>query len=97
MGFLYEPKYINCILNDCIGAAGFANNQILFILNSYLLLFIFAIILSTKTFDVIQAFVYKRYKMKAVYATWTIYLLMLIICIAFIVGGTYHSFLYFAF
>ena len=80
-----------------IGAAGFADNQIFFILNSYLFLFIFAMILSTKTYDVVQAFVYNHYKMKAVYATWAIYLLMLVICVAFIVGGTYHSFLYFAF
>ena len=80
-----------------IGASGIVDNQILFILNSYLFLFIFSIILSTKTFDVVQSFIYNRYKMNAVYLTWAVYLLMLIICIAFIVGGTYRSFLYFAF
>ena len=80
-----------------IGATTFANNQAKFMLKSYFLLFILAILLSTKVYDKIQIFVYNQYKMKAVYTTWTIYIILLIVCIAFIVGGTYHSFLYFAF
>lgn len=80
-----------------IGATTFANNQAKFMLKSYFLLFVLAILLSTKVYDRIQIFVYNQYKMKAVYTTWTIYIILLIVCIAFIVGGTYHSFLYFAF
>lgn len=80
-----------------IGATTFANNQAKFMLKSYFLLFVLAILLSTKVYDKIQIFVYNQYKMKAVYTTWTIYIILLIVCIAFIVGGTYHSFLYFAF
>lgn len=80
-----------------IGTTTFANNQAKFMLKSYFLLFILAILLSTKVYDKIQIFVYNQYKMKAVYTTWTIYIILLIVCIAFIVGGTYHSFLYFAF
>lgn len=80
-----------------IGATTFANNQAEFMLKSYFILFILAILLSTKVYDRIQIFVYNQYKMKAVYTTWTIYIILLIVCIAFIVGGTYHSFLYFAF
>lgn len=80
-----------------IGATTFANNQAKFMLKSYFILFILAILLSTKVYDRIQIFVYNQYKMKAVYTTWTIYIILLIICIAFIVGGTYHSFLYFSF
>lgn len=80
-----------------IGATTFANNQAKFMLKSYFLLFILAILLSTKVYDRIQIFVYNQYKMKAVYTTWTIYIILFIVCIAFIVGGTYHSFLYFAF
>lgn len=80
-----------------IGATTFANNQAKFMLKSYFILFILAILLSTKVYDRIQIFVYNQYKMKAVYTTWTIYIILLIACIAFIVGGTYHSFLYFAF
>lgn len=80
-----------------IGATTFANNQAKFMLKSYFLLFILAILLSTKVYDKIQIFVYNQYKMKAVYTTWTIYIILIIVCIAFIVGGTYHSFLYFAF
>lgn len=80
-----------------IGATTFANNQAKFILKSYFILFVLAILLSTKVYDRIQIFVYNQYKMKAVYTTWTIYIILLIVCIAFIVGGTYHSFLYFAF
>ncbi len=80
-----------------IGATTFANNQAKFMLKSYFILFILAILLSTKVYDKIQIFVYNQYKMKAVYTTWTIYIILLIVCIAFIVGGTYHSFLYFAF
>lgn len=80
-----------------IGATTFANNQAKFMLKSYFILFILAILLSTKVYDRIQIFVYNQYKMKAVYTTWTIYIILLIVCIAFIVGGTYHSFLYFAF
>lgn len=80
-----------------IGATTFANNQAKFMLKSYFLLFALAILLSTKVYDRIQIFVYNQYKMKAVYTTWTIYIILLIVCIAFIVGGTYHSFLYFAF
>ena len=71
-----------------IGTTTFANNQAKFMLKSYF---------STKVYDRIQIFVYNQYKMKAVYTTWTIYIILLIVCIAFIVGGTYHSFLYFAF
>ena len=80
-----------------IGTTTFANNQAKFMLKSYFLLFVLAILLSTKVHDKIQIFVYNQYKMKAVYATWAIYIILLIVCIAFIVGGTYHSFLYFAF
>lgn len=80
-----------------IGATTFANNQAKFMLKSYFILFVLAILLSTKVYDRIQIFVYNQYKMKAVYTTWTIYIILLIVCIAFIVGGTYHSFLYFAF
>lgn len=80
-----------------IGTTTFANNQAKFMLKSYFIVFVLAILLSTKVYDRIQIFVYNQYKMKAVYATWTIYIILLIVCIAFIVGGTYHSFLYFAF
>lgn len=80
-----------------IGATTFANNQAKFMLKSYFIVFVLAILLSTKVYDRIQIFVYNQYKMKAVYTTWTIYMILLIVCIAFIVGGTYHSFLYFAF
>lgn len=80
-----------------IGATTFANNQAKFMLKSYFIVFILAILLSTKVYDRIQIFVYNQYKMKAVYTTWTIYIILIIVCIAFIVGGTYHSFLYFAF
>ena len=80
-----------------IGTTTFANNQAKFMLKSYFILFVLAILLSTKVYDRIQIFVYNQYKMKAVYTTWTIYIILLIVCIAFIVGGTYHSFLYFAF
>lgn len=80
-----------------IGATTFSNNQAKFMLKSYFILFVLAILLSTKVYDRIQIFVYNQYKMKAVYTTWTIYMILIIVCIAFIVGGTYHSFLYFAF
>ena len=80
-----------------IGTTTFANNQAMFMLKSYFILFVLAILLSTKVYDRIQIFVYNQYKMKAVYTTWTIYIILIIVCIAFIVGGTYHSFLYFAF
>ncbi|MGO5328996.1 MBOAT family O-acyltransferase [Holdemanella porci] len=80
-----------------IGTTTFANNQAKFMLKSYFIIFVLAILLSTKVYDRIQIFVYNQYKMKAVYTTWTIYMILLIVCIAFIVGGTYHSFLYFAF
>ena len=80
-----------------IGATTFANNQAKFMLKSYFILFVLAILLSTKVYDRIQIFIYNQYKMKAVYTTWTIYMILIIVCIAFIVGGTYHSFLYFAF
>ena len=80
-----------------IGTTTFANNQAKFMLKSYFILFVLSILLSTKVYDRIQIFVYNQYKMKAVYTTWTIYIILLIVCIAFIVGGTYHSFLYFAF
>lgn len=80
-----------------IGATTFANNQAKFMLKSYFILFVLAILLSTKVYDKIQIFVYNQYKMKAVYTTWAIYIILFIVCIAFIVGGTYHSFLYFAF
>ena len=80
-----------------IGTTTFANNQAKFMLKSYFIVFVLAILLSTKVYDRIQIFVYNQHKMKAVYTTWTIYIILLIVCIAFIVGGTYHSFLYFAF
>ena len=80
-----------------IGTTTFANNQAKFMLKSYFILFVLASLLSTKVYDRIQIFVYNQHKMKAVYTTWTIYIILLIVCIAFIVGGTYHSFLYFAF
>ena len=80
-----------------IGTTTFANNQAKFMLKSYFILFVLAILLSTKVYDRIQIFVYNQHKMKAVYTAWTIYIILLIVCIAFIVGGTYHSFLYFAF
>lgn len=80
-----------------IGTTTFANNQAMFMLKTYFILFVLAILLSTKVYDRIQIFVYNQYKMKAVYTTWTIYMILIIVCIAFIVGGTYHSFLYFAF
>lgn len=80
-----------------IGTTTFANNQAKFMLKSYFIIFVLAILLSTKVYDRIQIFVYNQYKMKAVYTTWTIHIILIIVCIAFIVGGTYHSFLYFAF
>ena len=80
-----------------IGANAFVDNQAAFMFKSYLILFILAIIFSTKVYDNLQIFFYNQFKMKAVYTTWAVYIIMLIICIAFVVGGTYHSFLYFAF
>ena len=80
-----------------IGASAFVDNQAAFMFKSYLILFILAIIFSTKVYDNLQIFFYNQFKMKTVYTTWAVYIIMLIICIAFIVGGTYHSFLYFAF
>ena len=80
-----------------VGTTTFANNQAKFMLKSYFIVFVLAILLSTKVYDRIQIFVYNQYKMKAVYTTWAIYIILFIVCIAFIVGGTYHSFLYFAF
>lgn len=80
-----------------IGASAFVDNQAAFMFKSYLILFILAIIFGTKVYDNLQIFFYNQYKMKTVYTTWAVYIIMLIICIAFIVGGTYHSFLYFAF
>lgn len=80
-----------------IGTSAFVDNQAAFMFKSYLILFILAIIFSTKVYDNLQIFFYNQFKMKAVYTSWAVYIIMLIICIAFIVGGTYHSFLYFAF
>lgn len=80
-----------------IGAKAFIDNQASFMLKSYLILFIFAILFSTKMYDNLQILIYNKFKIKAVYATWAVYIIMLIVCIAFIVGGTYRSFLYFAF
>ena len=70
-----------------IGTTTFANNQAKFMLKTYFILFVLAILLSTKVYDRIQIFVYNQYKMKAVYTTWTIYIILIIVCIAFIVGG----------
>lgn len=52
-----------------IGTTTFANNQAKFMLKSYFILFVLAILLSTKVYDRIQIFVYNQHKMKAVYTT----------------------------
>ena len=62
-----------------IGTTTFANNQAKFMLKSFFLLFILAILLSTKVYDKIQIFVYNQYKMNAVYTTWTIYIILIIV------------------
>lgn len=80
-----------------IHAQAIVDSQFLFTLKSYLLLFVLAILLSTKIYERVQNFMYGYYEKKAVYVTWCIYIALSIICIAYIIGNTYHSFLYFAF
>ena len=77
--------------------ASWINEECLFLLISHLGLFILGIILSTPIYDRLQIVLYNTLKNKSIYITTTVYIVFFIVCIAFIVGSSYQSFLYFAF
>lgn len=80
-----------------VNTSAFLDDQFLFVITSNIVLFVLGIFFSTKLFDRIQILFFNFLKEKAIYTTTLIYFLCFIVCIAFIIGSTYKSFLYFAF
>lgn len=99
--FFFSPSIVDAFVNlghmFGINSSGVINDSTLFIAKEYLILFIFGIFFSTNLYDRIQTVLYNVLKNKAIYLTTVIYILCFILCIAFIIGSTYKSFLYFAF
>lgn len=80
-----------------IGAKGFFDGNARFQLWTHLILYITGFVFTYNIFENIQAMILKRYKAVGQKAMLILYSLAFIICIAFIVGSTYQSFLYSAF
>lgn len=80
-----------------IGTNGIWDNQVLFSLRQNLILIVIAIIFSMPIFDVIEKRIVYIWKQKAVVFNVCFWCVLFLISLAFIVGNTFQSFLYFAF
>lgn len=80
-----------------LGISGFADNQVWFWLRTNALLLAAAILFSGGLYERLQNRFLARWKQPGVLILAGFWILILIICLAAIVGGTSQTFLYFAF
>ena len=80
-----------------IGIAGLSDDQTLFWLRTYALLFVTAVLTSGGLYQRIQDWILKRWKMNGVTGLAVFWTLILLVCVAAMVAGTSRTFLYFAF
>lgn len=73
------------------------SNNALFVLKTYALYWIFSIVFSTNAYDRVLQVFYAKKSSLCVNAISLMYILLFIVCIAYLVSSTYQSFLYFAF
>ncbi|MBQ0064987.1 MAG: MBOAT family protein [Firmicutes bacterium] len=78
-------------------AKGFADGQSIFVLSSNLAIFLLGIIFSTDIYATIENILFIRFKKKGVSFMMILYTLLFVLCIAFIIGSSYQTFLYSAF
>ena len=77
-----------------IGTTGMMDTKAVFMLTSYFLFFVVGIIFSMPVFDSIEHVLYKYAHKWGIVA---LYVLLFVVCLAFIVGSSFQTFLYAAF
>lgn len=99
--FFFSPSILDAFktlgMMVAVGSTSIIDNSALYVLTSNIFLIILGIILSTPIYGRVQIVLYNTLKSRSIVLTSTIYIICFVLCIAFIVGGTYQSFLYFAF
>ncbi|WP_300937835.1 MBOAT family O-acyltransferase, partial [Faecalibaculum rodentium] len=80
-----------------IGITGLTDEQTLFWLRTYALLFVAAIVTSGGLYQQVQDRILQRWKMNGVIGLAVFWTLILLVCLAAMVAGTSRTFLYFAF
>lgn len=99
--FFFSPNLMNAFVNIGhlfgIGTTSLVNADALFEITSSIPLLILSIFLSTNISNKLIVLLYNKTKNHAIPVMVGIYLLLFIVCIIFLVGSTYQSYLYFAF
>ena len=80
-----------------IGATGFSDMHALFALRQNFVLIVIAILFSMPLFDRIDKAILRVMKQRGVILSICFWFVLFVISLAFIVGNTFQSFLYFAF
>ena len=80
-----------------VQAQGFVNQEALYILTSHLILFLLGILFSSTIYDRIRIYLFNSFKNSMIDLSVLVYSICFIVCIAFLIGSTYQSFLYGAF
>lgn len=80
-----------------IGASAWADGSTAFLLLNNWFLLLLGVLFSMDIFKNLQTSILNRYKKKGITWMTAVYLVGFVLCIAFIVGGTFHPFQYFAF
>ena len=99
--FFFSPTLIESFQNlgrmIGIGAQGFIDGKAIFELWTHLILYIVGFIFTYDIFENVQAYVLVKYKKLGQRIMLAMYSIVFLLCVAFIVGSTYQSFLYSAF
>lgn len=80
-----------------IGVSGFGDSNAYFEIFSHLLLLIMGMICSTNVVSKIEVLVYNKAKNTSILVMSAVYIVLFVVCIAYMVGSTFQTFLYSAF
>lgn len=99
--FFYSPSLVSAFKTILamlgIGATGFSDMHTLFALRQNFVLIVIAILFSMPLFDRIDKAILRVMKQRGVILSICFWFVLFVISLAFIVGNTFQSFLYFAF
>lgn len=76
---------------------GFFDSTSLFALRSYFVILLLSVLFCTELYSKIEYIITVRYRGRSILINLILYFALFIICIACIIGNTYHAFLYFTF
>lgn len=99
--FFFSPSIIDAfhVLGRMIGihASSIMDANAIFVLLSNLVIVLLGILFSMDIFKKIQTIILNRWKRRGIQLMMFVYVLSFVLGVAFVIGSSYHSFLYFAF